>query len=302
MYYVIYGLLYILSLLPFNVLYLISDFLYVLLYYVIRYRLDIVKNNLLIAFPEKTQKERTAIAKQFYKNLVDTFIETIKLISISDKKFLQRCSDNFEILKPLIEKGKNIQLQSAHQFNWEYGNRILSIKIKVPVAGVYMPLKNKAVNKLFMKFRSHLGIVLVDATHYSKDIKKVARRQHVLALIADQNPGVPSKAYWLNFFNSPAPFLIGPERGAIKNNNAIVFTRFVKIKRGHYHFENHIITENASDFKPGEITKKFRDFIQDAISKDPPGFLWSHRRWKHTYKKEYERLWIDDMLPNSLRQ
>jgi len=120
MYYVIYGLLYILSLLPFSILYFISDLLYILLYYVIGYRLNIVKNNLLIAFPEKTEGERTAITKQFYKNLIDTFIETIKMVSLSKEKFLQRCNGNFEVLNSLIERGKNIQLQSAHQFNWEY--------------------------------------------------------------------------------------------------------------------------------------------------------------------------------------
>jgi KDO2-lipid IV(A) lauroyltransferase len=134
---------------------------------------------------------------------------------------------------------------------------------------------------------------MVEATNYSKNMKKVARQQHALALVADQNPGVPSRAYWLNFFNRPAPFLTGPEKGAVRGNNAVVFTRYVKIKRGHYFFENHLITDNAATSKPGELTIKFRDFIQDAINRDPAGFLWSHRRWKHKYKEEYNRLWID---------
>ena len=294
MYYVIYSFLYLVSLLPFSVLYLISDLLYIILYYVIRYRLDIVKNNLLIAFPEKTEAERTAITKQFYKNLIDTFIETIKMFSLGKNRFLQRCNGNFEVLNSLIERGKTIQLQTAHQFNWEYGNWILALKVKLPIASVYMPLKNKALNKIFFKLRSRFGAVMVDATNYSKNITKVARRQHALALIADQNPGWPGRAYWLNFFKKPAPFLIGPDRGAIKNNNAVVFTKFVRLKRGHYYFENFIITENAAECKPGEITRKFRDFIEDAITQKPASFLWSHRRWKHEYKKEYKNLWIDN--------
>lgn len=294
MYYVIYGLLYILSLLPFRILYFVSDFLYILFYYVIGYRLDIVKNNLLIAFPEKTEEERMAITRQFYKNLIDTLIETIKMFSLGKDKFLQRCDGNFEVLNPIIEKGKSIQFHCAHQFNWEYGNWIVAIRINLPVAGVYMPINNKALNKIFIKVRGRFGAILVDATRYSKDIKKVYRHQYALALIADQNPGVPSRAFWLNFFKRPAPFLLGPEKGAIRNNNAVVFTRFVRIKRGHYYFENHVITENAAECKPGEITRQFRDFIEDAIRKDPASFLWSHRRWKHEYKDEYDRLWIDD--------
>ncbi len=293
MYYFVYGLLYLVSLLPFSILYLISDFLYFCLYYLVGYRKDIVINNLSIAFPEKDSGERVAIAKQFYKNLVDNFIETIKMISLTKKQFLKRCDGNFEVLENLISNGKNIQLQGAHQFNWEYGNWILAMKVNLPVAAVYMPIINKTLNKIFLKVRGRFGAVMVDATNYSKNMKKVARLQHALALVADQNPGVPSTAYWLNFFNRPAPFLTGPEKGAIRGNNAIVFTRYVKLKRGHYFFENNIITDNAVELTPGELTRKFRDFIQDAISQDPSSFLWSHRRWKHAYKDEYKRLWID---------
>ncbi len=293
MYHLIYGFLYILSLLPFSILYLISDFLYFILYYVIEYRKKIVANNLLIAFPQKTAQERITIAKQFYKNLVDNFIETIKMVSISKEGFLKHCDGNFEVLNNIIKSGKNIQLHGAHQFNWEYGNWILAIKVNLPVASVYMPIKNKILNKIFLKIRGRFGTVMVDATNYAKNMKKVARQQHALALVADQNPGVPAKAYWLNFFNRPAPFLSGPEKGAVRGNNAVVFTRYIKIKRGHYFFENHVITDGAGTSNPGELTTKFRDFIQDAISREPAGFLWSHRRWKHEYKDEYSRLWID---------
>ena len=294
MYYFIYGVLYILSLLPFGILYFLSDLAYILLYYIIGYRKAIVMNNLLIAFPQKTQQERISISTKFYKNLADTFIETIKMISLDKEKFLQRCDGNFEVLNNIIEKGKNIQLQGAHQFNWEYGNWILAIKVNLPVASVYMPIKNKTLNKIFLKVRERFGAIMVDATDYSKNIKKVARKQYALALVADQNPGwPPGRVYWLNFFTRPAPFLMGPEKGAIRFNNAIVFTRYIKLKRGHYYFENHIITENAAECKPGEITRKFRDFIQEEITKDPASFLWSHKRWKHTYTKQYENMWID---------
>ena len=215
------------------------------------------------------------------------------MMSLSREQFLKRCSGNFELLNSLIEKGKNIQLQCAHQFNWEYGNWILCIKIDLPVAAVYMPIKNKVLNRIFLKIRGRFGAILVDATNYSRNIKKVARQQHALALIADQNPGWPGNAYWLNFFKRPAPFLIGPEKGAVRSNNAVVFTRYIRIKRGHYYFDNHIITDNAAEYKTGELTRKFRDFIQDAISREPAGFLWSHRRWKHEYKHEYDKWWID---------
>lgn len=283
---------------PFKILYLLSDIAYFLLYHIIGYRKAIVMNNLLIAFPQKTLQERILISKQFYKNLADTFIETIKMITLSEKEFLKRCDGNFEVLSNVIEKGKNIQLQGAHQFNWEYGNWILAMKVNLPVASVYMPIKNKPLNRIFLKVRERFGAVLVDATDYSKNIKKVSRKQHALALVADQNPGwPPGRVYWLNFFSRPAPFLMGPEKGAMRSNNALVFTMYKKLKRGHYYFENNIIAENAAECKPGEITRKFRDFIQQAITQDPASFLWSHKRWKHTYTPKYEHMWIDYVNP-----
>ncbi|HVW58903.1 MAG TPA: hypothetical protein VHC48_02670, partial [Puia sp.] len=75
MYYFFYGLLYLVSLLPMRVLYLIADGIYGLVYYVFGYRKKVVMANLELAFPEKTNAERTRIAKKFYRNLIDSFIE-----------------------------------------------------------------------------------------------------------------------------------------------------------------------------------------------------------------------------------
>ena len=119
MYYIIYGFLYLFSLLHFFIIYHISDGFYALMYYVFGYRKKVVMNNLLIAFPEKTNRERKKIAKQFYHNLADTFLEIIKTISISDKAFAKRCRGNFEIVNELAANGKSIQLHSGHQVTWE---------------------------------------------------------------------------------------------------------------------------------------------------------------------------------------
>ncbi len=44
-------------------------------------------DNLLIAFPEKTEEERIAIAKGFYHKLIDSMIESLKLLSAPDSFF-----------------------------------------------------------------------------------------------------------------------------------------------------------------------------------------------------------------------
>ena len=108
MYYIVYPLLYIVSLFPFFILYVISDFIAFLLYHIIGYRKNVVINNLAIAFPEKSDEERIKIAKKFYQYFTDTFIESLKFISISKKELLKRVTGSFDLINSLIDKGDNI--------------------------------------------------------------------------------------------------------------------------------------------------------------------------------------------------
>ena len=293
MYYLVYGLLWLISLLPFRVLYFLSDALYGLIYYIIGYRKKVVMSNLQIAFPEKTEKERIQIAKKFYHNLVDYFIESIKLATISDKEFNKRCSGDFSELNRLAETGTNIQLHSGHQFNWEIANRIYSQKLPIPFVLVYMPVSNKIMDRIFKNIRSKHGTILINAKNYKKEMLGVYKQQHVLALVVDQSPANLEASFWLNFFGRPTPFLYTPEKSAQRNKVPVGFSSFKKIKRGYYKFETTIITLDAATTEKGELTKKYRDFLEQQIREQPDNYLWSHRRWKHEYKKEFEKRWID---------
>lgn len=293
MYYIIYPLLYLVSLLPFFVLYGISDFIAVVLYHVVGYRKAIVLNNLRIAFPEKTEQERQQIAKKFYRYFTDTFIETIKFISISKKELQKRSTGSFEIINSLIDKGYNINLMAGHQFNWEYANLLYALNLKIPFVGVYMPISNKALDKIFYDFRNRYGTILISATDFKNKMHDVFKSQYMLALAADQNPGAPASGYWLNFFGRPTPFVTGPEKGAIRNNAAVVYIGFKKIKRGYYRFDVTLLAEQSAGLPPGELTRRYRNILETTIKEDPANYLWSHRRFKFEWKEEYRNLWVD---------
>jgi KDO2-lipid IV(A) lauroyltransferase len=293
MYYIVYPLLYLVSLLPFFILYGISDFFAFLLYHVIKYRRDTVLSNLVIAFPEKTEKQRIKIAKKFYQYFTDSMIESLKFISISKKQLLKRSTGTFEIINDLISKGYNINLMAGHQFNWEYANLLYAINLKIPFVGIYIPIKNKILDKIFFDIRKRYGTVLVGASDFKNKMHDVFKNQYMLGLAADQNPGVATSGYWLNFFNRPTPFVAGPERGAVKNNAAVVFVAFKKLKRGYYKFEATLLTEQSAGTKPGELTCMYRDVLEKTIKEDPANYLWSHRRFKFEWHKEYKNLWVD---------
>ena len=295
MYYIIYGFLFLISMLPFPVMYFISDGIYFFLYYVFGYRKETVLVNLRIAFPEKPDAELRRIRKQFYHNLSDTFVEIIKLISMSDKTFMKRCKGDFTVVNELAQKGKNIQLHAGHQFNWEYGSLLMSKSIQIiPTYAVYTPITNKAMEKLFLRIRERYGTKFIKSTEFKERREEIFKERFVFFLGADQNPGNPATGYWQNYFSKPAPFITGPEVGGIKNDAAIVFVRSRIIKRGHYVCECTLITENAATTSSGEITRAFRDFLEKIIREEPHNYLWTHRRWKWDYKEEYNANWIDN--------
>ncbi len=289
MYYIIYPPLYLLSLLPWRIVYLLSDLAYLILYYVSGYRKDVVMKNLSIAFPEKSEAERVAIAKEFYHNLTDTFIETIKLLSVSDKEFAKRYTTNVDIINELYDSGINITLLAGHFFNWEYVNLGEARYGKYPLVGVYMPVSNKAFDKIMFNMRKRYGTILIPAVdfktkfhHYLNQVKG----RYAIALAADQNPGNPSKAHWIKFFGRLTPFVPGPEKGAKLDNTAVFFGHFYKVKRGYYHTQFELITTTPNQFENGKLTELYVACVEKAIRLKPANYLWSHRRWKWEFEEE----------------
>ena len=284
---ILYAFLYSLSLLPLKVLYLISDFFGLIVFYVIGYRKKVVLSNLNIAFPEKTTREKNEIARQFYRNFTDTLVESIKVMSSGEKLIKKMFVGNLDSLNAVAEKGRNVQIHAMHNFNWEIVNHGVSRLLKRPFLAVYQPITNKFFDKVFGKIRSRFGTKLIPANDFKNNFIQFENEQHLLALVADQNPGNPAKAWWLNFFGKPAPFVMGPEKAARQRNTIVVFANFFKVKRGVYNFETLVITEDPNSMAPGDLTKIYLKYIEDRIKERPDNYLWSHRRWKHPYKVEY---------------
>jgi Kdo2-lipid IVA lauroyltransferase/acyltransferase len=299
MYYILYGFLYLLSLLPMPLLYLLSDGVYGLMYYVFGYRKEVVMQNLLIAFPEKSEAERKKIAKKFYHNFLDTFVEVIKLISASEAFLKKRVGGNWGMVNEVAKRtGKPAQVHLGHTFNWEWANYMAAKELLYKFLVVYMPIKSEAVDKIFFKMRSRGGTGLIPATPpraFISGLGKFKKEQYLLALAADQSPADPSKAYWLNFFGRPTGFVTGPEKGARLNNFPVFFCNIKKPRRGYYEADFTFITENPAATKEGELTVKFARYLEDIIHQYPDMWLWSHRRWKREWKDEYSALWIDEV-------
>jgi KDO2-lipid IV(A) lauroyltransferase len=297
MYYLLYAFFYLVSLLPMRVLYLFSDAMFFIVYRCIGYRREVVLSNLENAFPEKTGAEREAIAKQFFRNMIDSFIETFKLLSVSPRFLQRRVTANWEILEQLQKSGKSCQLHLGHTFNWEWGHHVLQMNTLYQVLVVYSPLSNKAFEKLLLKIRTRFGSAFIPASDMKNSITGYADTQYLLGLVADQSPGKPQQAYWLNFLNQATAFIPGPERAARNLDIPVLFASVYKTRRGHYHAALTIASEHPAQLEPGELTLMYARFLEDTIRRQPENWLWSHRRWKHAFRPEYEAQWIGSGQP-----
>jgi Kdo2-lipid IVA lauroyltransferase/acyltransferase len=293
MYYIVFGILYSFSLLPMWILYLFSDLAFFILYYVFHYRYDVVMSNLEYSLPEKTLEERKLIARKFYRNFTDNWIETIKLISISKREMNKKITGNYKVFEDLFKTGKAVQLNLGHFFNWEIMTLHCGISQPYPFLTVYLPQSSTISDRLLKHIRGRWDNPLISSYEMAREIIPWRKKQYVLALGADQSPADPVNAYWLYFLNRPAGFVKGPEKYARGQNIPVVMMTTTRKKRGHYHFEYFLLCEEPKALPDGELMRRYVHHVEENIRIQPELYLWSHKRWKWNWSKDLEKFWVD---------
>lgn len=263
-------------------LYIISDFLYILVYKIYRKRKEIVFNNLTNAFPEKNKKEIQNIQDNFYHHFFDLVVETIKSISAS-KQFIKKrvIFKNIELFNKYSNKNKSVVLAVAHYGNWEWGILGISINAKQTMMGVYKKLNNSFFDKFMHNVRSKFGASLVEMNESIKYIIKKQEQCKIIGLLADQSPIKNESNYWTTFLNQETPVYLGPEKIASKMDYPVLFCNMYKVERGHYEVEIEELCINPKKTNKGEITSLYLRKIEEKITKKPEFWLWTHKRWKH---------------------
>lgn len=282
----VYPFLRLLSLLPFRVIYVLSDACYIIVYKIFGYRKKVVNANLKLVFPNKNKQEITAIEKEFYCHLCDMFLEMIKTIGISQKQLQQRFTfTNIELFQNLEKKGKSTMLMFPHYASWEW-SIALGQHIKSKGYGIYQPLANRYFDEMVRRLRSKFGATLI-ATFQTKDIVEKNKKENVLAsygILSDQSP-MPHKAlYWTEFMGITVPVHTGAETISKKQDLAVVFLKVKKLKRGYYQGSFKVLAENPNQYKDFEISQAFLAETEKSIQENPAYYFWTHRRWKHRNK------------------
>ena len=281
-----YPIIWILSRLPMRILYMKSDFFYFLIYYVFRYRKQVVLDNLKLAFPEKPEVELLRIRKKFFKHLMDLMVESVKAFSISEKEIFKRYTySNPELVNKYAAEGRSIALMGAHQSNWEWSISLPKV-LDIDMYGAYTKLNNTYYEKVVRDSREKFGVIGYKTSEMVRGMQKrfSAKQQGAYILLSDQSPQLHKTYYWREFFNIKVPIHTGAEMLSKRFDLVVINYVTKRVKRGYYTTEFQLITDTPKDFKDYQITDLYTELTEKNILEQPEYYLWSHKRFKHRDK------------------
>jgi len=297
-YYVTIAVWYILSLLPFWVHYLLSDFIYLILYKLVGYRKQVVRENLTISFPEKSKEELLRIERRFYHFLGDYFAESVKLMTISKQSLRRRLVfKNTEAIEECVESGQSCAVFLGHYCNWEWITSLpLWVTPKAQCGQIYHPIENKDFDRLFLRLRQRLGAVCIPMQDTLRKILEFrqAGQPVVIGYISDQKPHWVNIHHWVDFLHHDTPVLTGTERIARRMNHAVFYLDVRHLRRGYYEAEFKLITREPQQMPEFKLTDIYYQMLEASIQRAPEFWLWSHNRWSRTREEFNERFEVID--------
>lgn len=279
-----------LSYLPLPILHRIADFLFLVIYYIFPYRKKIVEAAILRSFPEKTNKERKAISKDFYRHFCDVMIEIIWQMSASKKALLKRIKVvNPELINHYYQQGRSVALTTGHCGNWEWMLAAMNPQIKHDVVAIYKPLSNAFFEDLMKKIRTQFGTEFIKKGDFKQQIKDLEDRTICLIFANDQAPSKRQKVHWMNFLNQETAVMLGAEIYSKRYDYVVIMMHTIRVKRGFYEIRFELVEEDVQNSALGEITAKHTQILEREIQKNPSNWLWTHKRWKRK-RTEMEKM------------
>ncbi len=288
MYHLLSFLLKLISYIPFRALYVLSDGLYYILYYIIRYRRKIVRKNLTESFPTLKGKEILQVEKKFYRYFTDQVLESCKMATISPEEMKKHMKfTNIEAANAVFKEGKTIALYMGHYGNWEWISSIpLWVAEGVTSVQIYHKLRNDNTNRLILNMRERLGAISVEMRKTARYITEISNTNQVsvIGFIADQSPKKKEVRYFLPFLHHRTPILVGTEKIVKHYGFEAWFLDMKRVKRGYYEAELIRMHEEPASLPDFELTEIYFRMLEKMIQERPELYLWTHNRFKHATK------------------
>jgi KDO2-lipid IV(A) lauroyltransferase len=270
-----------LSRLPLPALYGFSSFLYLLAFYVVRHRHQVIRGQLEQVFPDASDAERERIHKRFLKNFCDVVVEVLKSVSMTEADM--RAHVNIVDLKEArrhLDAGQSVMLVTSHLCNWEWLLHGVTLQLGYPVDAAYKPLHDQWAERLMLKVRSRFGARLVPAKELLADFLRRRGIVRAVAMNADQAPVSTDKRYWTQFLGQDTAFYIGAEQIARATRLPIFYVAVRRIRRGYYEVELRPLWDGREVTEPNAVTERYARACEIDVLKSPADWLWSYRRWR----------------------
>ncbi|MDC3130241.1 lysophospholipid acyltransferase family protein [Bacteroidota bacterium] len=280
--YLLLILLWIVSLLPIQVLYLISKIVRFIVYDILCYREKVVIDNIQNTFIEKSQTEVINLKNNFYTYFFELIVEIIKLLSISNDELNKRFTfSNINVIKKTLKQNKSVIVVVGHYGNWEWALRSASNLINTKIIGVYKRINNRIFEWLLLKIRSNTNVFPVEIKSLSRELVNNNEKK-IYAIVADQSPTLEQSNVRINFLNRDTLVYTGVEKISKKYNMPVFYLNIKLTRKGYYESTFEEICRKNINGKNLEITKEFFSKLENQIKSEPRLWLWSHKRWKHT--------------------
>ena len=277
----------ILSKLPFGILYFFSGLVTFILCYIVKYRKNIIVNNLRNSFPEKSIGEINKLTNVFYRNLADIMFEIIKLGNISKEELFRRVSvEGQDVLDRISSKNQEVVVVMSHSGNWEWvSQRVCFAGVGFDDAGVIAKeISNSYFERYFTRIRLRLQKGIADIIPFTETARHLATKRHkasMIIAIADQSPHKDQILFRTSFLHQNTGVFLGPERIARSLDYAVVFWHVKHTVRGFYKVYFELITDTPKETAQYYITEAHVKMLEGDIRQEPETWLWSHRRWKY---------------------
>lgn len=279
-------LLKIVSRMPLGFLYLLADFSYVLVYYILGYRKKVVRENLSNSFPEKGIEQIISIEKKFFRYFTSLIFEVIKMDSISAQKLQERIKfKNVDLVEVYLKNNESVLFCSSHYGNYEWVCMAIGMAFSGQHYPIYKPLSNEVFDNWFLKMRSRYGNHMVAMRQTIRAIQSIKSHPTMFTFGSDQSPSKDESQYWTTLLNQEASVQLGIEKIARKVDRPVFYLKTSYIKRGYYEVDCVPICLSPLSTSTFEITELHTRFLEDLIKEEPAYWLWSHRRWKYKPEK-----------------
>ena len=280
-------LLHLVSYLPLWWLYRLSDLIFPIVYHLVRYRRQVVQENLKNSFPELTEKERHKIEYRFYRFFCDYAVETIKLMTMSQEEMKRRMTFvGVDQMDAELEKQPFCFLMLGHYANWEWISS-LPLWSKHHAGQLYTPLHDHTMDDIFYHMRCRMGAENIsknDAYRRILTLRKEKTPTHI-GFISDQSPAPMNIHDWMTFLHQDTPIFNGAERIGKHVGAAAYFAHVERPRRGYYVCHVERLTSDMKEFEDYKLSELFMHRLEREIKECPYLWLWTHRRWK--YNREY---------------